>query len=178
MKKRKTALSVLLLAALLLTACSRPAAQPTAQPAAEAGESADGKTEYAAPATAEELQRGVFDVVNSFHPGTAGSSLSRANAAAELLQFVKDYELLHAEREALAQNLRTAWEALPEEEKGTFRENFPGLGELIQELYDEPETVTGLFEDAGVGERIQLLRDTPQLREGWEVLNSLAGELR
>ena len=94
------------------------------------------------------------------------------------VDYLKDYELLHAEREALAQNLRTAWEALPEEEKGTFRENLPGLGELIQELYDEPETVTGLFEDAGVGERIQLLRDTPQLREGWEVLNSLAGELR
>lgn len=175
MKKTKTALVALILAALLLTACSRPAAQPTEQPAAE---TAEVKTEYAAPATAEELQLGVFDVVNSFHPGTAGSSLSRAVAAAELLQFVKDYDLLHAERETLAQNLQTVWEALPEEERDTFRENLPGLGELIQELYDEPETVTGLFEDAGAGEMIQRLCETPQLREGWEVLNSLAEELR
>ena len=49
MKKTKTALVALILAALLLTACSRPAAQPTEQPAAE---TAEVKTEYAAPATA------------------------------------------------------------------------------------------------------------------------------
>ena len=59
MRRILTGTAILLLAALLLSACDRPDAKPeaTAQPAAEGGEIAAVETLYAPAATAEEFRR-------------------------------------------------------------------------------------------------------------------------
>ena len=180
MRRILTGTAILLLAALLLSACDRPDAKPeaTAQPAAEGGEIAAVETLYAPAATAEEFRRGFLDAVNSYHMGTAGASLRQAFAATELLQFAYDYDLCHAERGALSENLQTAWTALSEEEKGYFRENFPGLGELIAQTFDDPESVAGLYGDAGVWEAAQRLLALDGIRDDWALLQSLGEELR
>ncbi len=180
MRRILTGTAVLLLAALLMSACGRPGAKPaaTAQPAGEGGEIAAVETVYAPAATAEEFRQSFLDAVTSYHMGTAGSSLRRAIVATELLQFAFDYDLCHAERGTLAENLQTAWTALPDEEKGYFRENFPGLGELIAQTFEDAESVAGLYEDAGVQEAEQRLLTLDGVRDDWMLLQSLGEELR
>ena len=82
------------------------------------------------------------------YEGTAGGSLKEAAAACALAEFAQNWSGDRAELEAAAQ--------LPEE----LTVNIKSMEALMHEAFADYEAVEGLFDDAGVGERMQALIET------------------
>ena len=117
-----------LMAFLFLTACGRAAISP------------------------DLIRENIIEEAVSFHPGTAGSSLRQAVAAADLLQFVTEQKLRNTDCKAA---FEAAWDSTDQETQEYFRENFEGLAWLITSAFDDYDSVKDLFEDAGAAERME-----------------------
>lgn len=128
--------------------------------------------------TSAKLADGFFRVIDSFHPGTAGSSLGAAQAACQALGFAAEHSLRDADDAALRDAVLTAWESLTEEERSWFRENFSSVDSLIANSAADWEGNRGLFEDAGVGDAMKKLLADPLAMEAWEKLRDQTASLR
>ena len=113
-------------------------------------------------ATAEEVKTLLADPILSWYPGTAGSSLKLAAVATDMLSFASAYDP--------AENLRTVWKDLPEGEQLRFAENVDALSELILEIKTDYASVSGLFEDAGVAEKLDELLSQENIWGKWDAL--------
>ena len=98
------------------------------------------------------IRDNIIEEAVSFHPGTAGSSLRQAVAAADLLQFVTEQKLRNTDCKAA---FEAAWDSTDQETQEYFRENFEGLSWLITSAFDDYDSVKDMFEDAGVAEKME-----------------------
>ena len=69
--------------------------------------------------SAGQIRDNIIGEVVSFHPGTAGSSLGQALAAAKVLRFATEQKL---GRNDCKSAFETAWKEADEETQGYFRE--------------------------------------------------------
>ena len=98
------------------------------------------------------IQENIIEEAASFHPGTAGSSLRQAAAAADILQFATEQKLRNTDCKTA---FEAAWNITDQETQEYFRENFEGLSQLITSAFDDYDSVKDLFEDAGAAERME-----------------------
>ena len=98
------------------------------------------------------IRENIIEKAVSFHPGTAGSSLKQAAAAAEILQFATEQKL---QKTDCTPAFEAAWNITDQETQEYFRENFEGLSQLITSAFDDYDSVKDLFEDAGAAERME-----------------------
>lgn len=129
-------------------------------------------------ADAETIRTGFLDAVSRYEPGTAGSSLKRAVAAMRVLEFCSTHHLSDTDREEFTQNLLAAWKEMPENEKELFPELFASVSEQIEEDLNNGSALSGLFEDAGILEKMQELLKEETLQEDWEMLKGCAEALK
>ena len=98
------------------------------------------------------IRENIIEKAVSFHPGTAGSSLQQAAAAADILQFATEQKLQKTDCKPA---FKAAWNSTDQETQEYFRENFEGLSRLITSSFDDYDSVKDLFEDAGAAERME-----------------------
>lgn len=120
----------------------------------------------------EDFYEDYFMPVNSWHPGTAGSSLKLAIAVCEVLEFAEDEDFWCTDIPAMRDNMLKAYESLSADEQAIFDENFMSIYALIDSCFEDWESNRGVFEDSGkAGEMAALLAD-PMVRVSWEVLKA------
>ena len=122
--------------------------------------------------SAEEIRTGFLSAVNAYEPGTAGSSLKRAVAAANVLEFAAENHSALEDKAGFSEALQMAWNEMTEAEKSRFPEQFASVAELADETLQDFSSLSGLFEDAGVLEKTQQLLQKENLRDDWEALKS------
>ncbi len=189
MKKRILLVVVLflLLAALVYAVLLRPLPpSPATRLEGEATEQVQdsGQTqdsEQASPVrlTPEQIRDGILSPAVSYHPGTAGSSLKSAQAAASVIAFITENELRYADEAQLDQLMGDAASLLSEDEQEWLRENLPGMIALIDSVFSDYTEVSGQFDDAGVDDTIRTVLEGEHAAKDWArvraSLSKLAG---
>ena len=102
------------------------------------------------------------------YAGTAGSSLKEAIAATELLAFCVEY----ADVENIEETVKNAWAALSEEQAQELSFSLEGIQFVIDSAFADYESMAGLFEDAGVEEKMRELVEMPAAQENWNTLKA------
>lgn len=120
--------------------------------------------------SAGQIRDSIIGEVVSFHPGTAGSSLGQALAAAKVLRFASEQKL---GRNDCSSAFEKAWKEADEETQGYFRENFEGLSRLIDAAFSDYDSVRGVFEDAGAGEIMEAALRSADAAKDWDVLRTV-----
>ncbi len=128
----------------------------------DAGHEAETAASALPAAEDEVLQDRLIKPVLNWYPGTAGSSLKLAVAATEVLSFAAEYDG--------AVSISSEWNALPDEEKQRFEENVDEIAELLETTEKDYVSVSGLYEDAGVGETAKQLCMREGIWENWQLL--------
>ncbi len=123
---------------------------------------------FPAPAP-EEIRAGYYQLLAGLEPGAAGASLKLAQAVTELYRFCAAHPFWAMDRDAFAQSLSAAQEALNEEEKALFAQNRGNLTEEAFRLLEEQEVPGPAYTDAGLEEQITALRNDPSVRYSVEV---------
>ncbi|MCR5090044.1 MAG: hypothetical protein K6C08_11110, partial [Oscillospiraceae bacterium] len=114
----------------------------------------------------EEVREKLLGSVLSFYPGTAGSSLGCAAAAAEVLSFAAEYGMV---------DVAGAYELLTPEEKELFSGNINALTGLLSDTEAAYEEVAGLYEDAGVSQTVSAYAEN---RDAWTACHGLTAALQ
>ena len=115
------------------------------------------------------IRENIIEKAVSFHPGTAGSSLQLAAAAADILQFATEQKLQKTDcKPAFA----AAWNVTDQETQEYFRENFEGLSRLITSAFDDYDSVKDLFEDSGAAEKMEKSLSEKSAAKDWQSLCS------
>lgn len=109
------------------------------------------------------IKRYILEPAISFHPGTAGSSLQRAQAAADILYNVTDAHFHLCGK--LAERMEDAARMLTEEEQGWLKENLPGLIEEIDAVFESG--ISDIYQDAGAYGRISKAVLVEKAEEDW-----------
>lgn len=115
--------------------------------------------------TQEEVHNGLVEPLLTFHPGTAGSSLKRAVTAVKVLSFASRYAVA---------DISVDWKKLTQEERASFGENVASVSALLEETRSDFDSFQGLYEDAGVLEQINSLKDDAN---AWDNSASILKEL-
>ena len=119
----------------------------------------------------EDLIQDYFHVIGGYHPGTAGSSLAKAQAAFKVYDFAQAHRLWNADIPSLRSDMLAAWESMSDEERSAFDTNFIDILRLIDRCLDDWEVQKGLFADAGVDDsRMEALLKDPAAQVSWSVL--------
>ena len=166
-------LVIALAAAYFLFLKPAPAAEaPTAEaPISEAPPQEAAEQSSDQPALSPELLRdGILLPAVSYHPGTAGSTLGSAQAAAKILSFITENRF-HTVPEDQANRLtQDAFALLSGEEQGWLRENLPGLIELIDSVFSDYTALSGRFDDAGADTAVRSALENEAASEDWSRL--------
>ena len=120
--------------------------------------------------SAAQIREGIIDEVVSYHPGTAGSSLGQAAAAAKVLRFATEQKL---GRNDCSSAFEKAWKEADVETRGYFHENFEGLSWLITAAFSDYDSVSGVFEDAGAAETMKAALSAAGAENDWAALRSV-----
>lgn len=120
--------------------------------------------------SAGQIRDSIIGEVVSFHPGTAGSSLGQALAAAKVLRFATEQKL---GRNDCSSAFEKAWKEADEETQGYFRENFESLSRLITAAFSDYDSVRGVFEDAGAGEIMEAALRSADAAKDWDALRTV-----
>lgn len=120
--------------------------------------------------SADQIRDSIIGEVVSFHPGTAGSSLGQALAAAKVLRFATEQKL---GRNDCSSAFEKAWKEADEETQGYFRENFEGMSRLITAAFSDYDSVRGVFEDAGAGEIMETALRSADAAKDWDALRTV-----
>ena len=115
------------------------------------------------------IRENIIEKAVSFHPGTAGSSLKQAAAAAEILQFATEQKLRNTDCRTA---FETAWDSTDQETQEYFRENFEGLSRLIISAFNDYDSVKDMFEDAGAAEKMEKSLAKENALKDWQSLCS------
>ena len=126
---------------------------------------------------AEEFSAQLFKILTGLEEGTAGSSLKQAQAAEEIVSFAADKQIWNIDAYARTAAITEAWNGLSDEEKALAKQNFDGMAELIDKAFKDYESVSGTFEDAGVGEDMKALSVNVYAKRSWNALRDLVKEL-
>lgn len=126
---------------------------------------------------AEEFSAKLFKILTGLEEGTAGSSLKQAQAAEEIVSFAADKQIWNIDAYARTAAITEAWNSLSDEEKALAKQNFDGMAELIDKAFKDYESVSGTFEDAGVGEDMKALSVNVYAKRSWNALRDLVKEL-
>ena len=126
---------------------------------------------------AEEFSAQLFKILTGLEEGTAGSSLKQAQAAEEIVSFAADKQIWNIDAYARTAAITEAWNSLSDEEKALAKQNFDGMAELIDKAFKDYESVSGTFEDAGVGEDMKALSVNVYAKRSWNALRDLVKEL-
>ena len=102
------------------------------------------------------------------YTGTAGASLKEAIAAAELLAFAVEY----AGTENLEETVQSAKAVLSGEQAQDFEVSVEGICFVIESAFTDYDAIAGLFDDAGVAERMRELIQVQDAQSDWNALNS------
>ena len=167
--KKTTLILIIMLAAAVLTACSAvvtPAQEQTA-PKDSAAEKPAEEVQEAPTISPEQFRDKVLIPLISYHPGTAGASLGRAQAAAAIMTFVTEQQLRHTAQAQMNQLAEDAAALLSDEEKGWLRENLPGMTALIDSAFSDYTEVSGVFADAGADSTMQSALAEEGAQEDW-----------
>lgn len=116
--------------------------------------------------TAQELADEYFKVIAAVETGSAGTSLKQAEAVLGVYQFCFNHALWLADPDTLGANMLAAREMLTEEEAAAFDENEPAITAEAIRLLVEDEAVTEAYEEAGLLEHIESLRNDATVRSG------------
>lgn len=120
----------------------------------------------------EDFCEDYFLPANSWHPGTAGSSLKLAAAACEVLEFAEDEDLWNTDIPAMRDNMLKAFESLSDDDRAVFDENFMSIYALIDSCFEDWESNRGMFEDSGTAGKMAALLADPMVKVSWEVLRN------
>ena len=120
--------------------------------------------------SSDQIRDNIINEVVSYHPGTAGSSLKQALAAANVLRFATEQKL---SRNDCKTAFEKAWSETDEESQKYFRENYEGLSWLITSAFSDYDSVSGVFEDAGVAEIMRTALGQADAEKDWDVLHSV-----
>ena len=178
MKTVSKAVFLLALALLLALAALSASAERAVNPPDGASDSvsdaaAVDHTESPAPAkapTVEALTEGYFNVLSGLESGTAGASLKTAIAASEVCAFAQAHALYNPDVESLRANMRAAFEAMRAEDQASFWQGFDAVRALLDDCFEDWETVRPQFEDAGVAAAMDGIMADPLNRLAWENL--------
>lgn len=85
-------------------------------------------------------------------PGTAGTSLKSAAAAASMMDWAQENGAANRSSDALSNTLSQWFDSLDTFDQENFAEAWPLIQETAQEILDDPDTVLPRLEDAGVQE--------------------------
>lgn len=114
-----------------------------------------------------------FTVIGNIPKGTAGASLKLAEAAVSVFQFAQDYNLAGCDISAMRDNMLNAWEkVLDEEERANFDENFMDVVTFMDEAQEDPASVSGQLEDAGVKTDFEKLASQAGAWDNWDTLKA------
>lgn len=148
--------------------------------AADTGNSEEPVSEsaYANDIPSSEYTDNVFRPLINMEVGTAGSSLRTAQIAEEILSFAAGRQLWNTEESARKAAFSEAWNSLSSEEKELVKHNFyeEEIEKLIDGAYNDYESVSGRFEDAGVGTEMEELTKDEDARKSWNALRELLAE--
>lgn len=103
------------------------------------------------------------------YAGTAGSSLKEAIAAAGLLAFAAEC----ADVENLEEIVCSALAVFSDEWMQEFSMNLEGITAILEAAFEDYDSIAGLFDDAGVGERMEELIQIPDVQKKWSALRAL-----
>ena len=120
--------------------------------------------------SADQIRDSIIGEIVSYHPGTAGSSLKQAAAAANVLRFATEQKL---SRNDCKTAFEKAWSETDEDSQKYFRENYEGLSWLITSAFSDYDSVSGVFEDAGAAEIMRTALGTADAEKDWDVLHSV-----
>ena len=120
--------------------------------------------------SSDQIRDNIINEVVSYHPGTAGSSLKQALAAANVLRFATEQKL---SRNDCKTAFEKAWSETDEESQKYFRENYEGLSWLITSAFSDYDSVSGVFEDAGVAEIMRTALGQADAEKDWDALNAV-----
>ncbi len=162
-----------LLVSLVLAGCSNAASTPgtdssapssqalSEAPASEAVPSGEDDTTPAPNAEvdgSENSFNGITDPAGAFTgclgwgPGTAGTSLKSAAAAASMMDWAQENGAANRSSDALSDTLSQWFDSLDTFDQENFAEAWPLIQETAQEILDDPDTVLPRLEDAGIQE--------------------------
>ena len=117
--------------------------------------------------SSDQIRDNIINEVVSYHPGTAGSSLKQALAAANVLRFATEQKL---SRNGCKTAFEKAWSETDEEAQKYFRENYEGLSWLITSAFSDYDSVSGVFEDAGAAEIMRTALGQADAEKDWDAL--------
>ncbi len=118
----------------------------------------------------EALAEDYFRAVGSFHPGTSGGTLAKANAAAQAFACAASRRFWSVYADTIRFELQAAWEGLNDDERSAFKENLAAVEEMIDAAKDDWAGVKGAFEDAGAAADMQSLLLDPTNYISWSIL--------
>lgn len=104
------------------------------------------------------------------YAGTAGSSLKNAIAACSLAAFAAEHQLADMGEKALAEAAADAILLLTDDQKAELIFNIESMNGVLTEAFTDYESVSGLFEDAGIQEEIELLMAAPRTQAHFAAL--------
>ena len=122
--------------------------------------------------SADTLYGELFSPVASVESGSAGASLKAAQVAEAALLFAYRSEFWNIDTAAMRDNLRAAYERLPDDLKSAFDESFDALMDAVDSAFEDYETVQPLFESAGVDKNMARLVRSEEALLSWEMLSS------
>ncbi len=128
--------------------------------------------------TAAALVSDCLEPVARLEVGSAGYSLKLAKATYNILRFALDNQLWNVDTDELHANLAAAWEALGEERRADFSENFTEIAALANDVFATWEDARYAFEDAGVSDEMTALLEDKALRPSWQALAEAANLLQ
>ena len=123
--------------------------------------------------TSEMLKEQVLNEILSYHPGTAGSSLQAASAAANVLSFASEHHVHLLDLDTMKKLLTEAFSSLDSDDQSYFPENLEGVAYLINQALEDYSSVEGQFADAGADTAMEAVRLNPDAAADWHFLEEI-----
>ena len=120
----------------------------------------------------ERIKVFILEPAISFHPGTAGSSLQQASAAANILFTAADEGFHFCNAEHLEAAMSEAVAMLTQDEQDLLKENVPGLIEEIDGIVRVYPFIAFIYHNAGVNSRIYQAMEVQLADEDWACLKA------
>ena len=161
-------IAALLIAGILLYGSRKPAGEAAAQTGAVQSPAAPAAVQL----SPELLRDEVLSPALAYHPGTAGSSLSSAAAAAAMLRFASDNRTHLEDQAALNRLMADAAALLTAEEQAQLQETLPDLIAFTEDTLAVYPENRGVFEDAGCAGTLDAAMKAESVKEDWAVVRT------